>query len=201
MKPRYGTISYKGHVVTLPHNLQMIADILPNLPSELPIVVFQSRDRDNKNFNFKVRRNNVLKAICWLQKHNVLYKSVVIDMERGNQLPGDDYLDVCSISIKKRSNSSDAYDCGAVEDKESDSFIESSSFLPAHTNSQPKELHKLKEALEPNLTAEFNENALSEFTNPSIASMAFPALFADGVGYPTNRSTIRSISDNDIKFD
>ena len=40
MKPQYGTISYKGHVVTLPQNLQKIAGILPNLPSELPIVVF-----------------------------------------------------------------------------------------------------------------------------------------------------------------
>ena len=45
MKPRYGTISYKEYVVTLPHNVQKIADILPNLPSELPVVVFQARNR------------------------------------------------------------------------------------------------------------------------------------------------------------
>ena len=29
--------------------------------------------------------------------------------------------------------------------------------------------------------------------------MAFPTLFPDGVGDPTSRSTIRSISDNDIE--
>ena len=29
--------------------------------------------------------------------------------------------------------------------------------------------------------------------------MAFPTLFPDGVGDPTNRSTIRSMSDNDIE--
>ena len=97
MKPRYGIISYKGHVVTLPHNVPKIAGILPNLPSELPVVVFQARDRDNKNFNFKVRRNFVLKALYWLLKHNVLCKNVVINMKRVNQLPEDDYLDVCSV--------------------------------------------------------------------------------------------------------
>lgn len=102
-----------------------------------------------------------MKAICWLQKH-VLYKNVAINMERGNQLPGDDYLDVCSISIKERSNSSDAYDCGAVEDKENDSFIESSRFLPTHTNAQLKELGRLKDALEPNPATEIDQNALSK---------------------------------------
>ena len=142
MKPRYGTISYKGHVVTLPHNVQKIADILPNLLSELPIVVFHTRKRDNKNFSFKVRPKFVLKSFCLFQKHNVLYKNVVINTKRVNQLPEDDYLDVCSISVKGRKNSSDAYDCGAVEGKEKASFIESSSFLPKHTNVPPKELDR-----------------------------------------------------------
>ena len=64
MKPRYGRNSYKGHIVTLPHNVQKIAGTLPNLPSELRFAVFQARDRDNKNFNFKVRRNVFLKALC-----------------------------------------------------------------------------------------------------------------------------------------
>ena len=142
MKPQYRTITCKRHIVTLTHNVQKIADILPNLVSELPIVVFQTRDRDNKNFNFKVRCNFVLKAFCLLQKHNVLYKNVVINTKRVNQLPEDDYLDVCSISVKGRKNSSDAYDCGAVEGKEKASFIESSSFLPKHTNVPPKELDR-----------------------------------------------------------
>lgn len=57
-------------------------------------------------------------------------------MKRVNQLPEDDYLDVSSISINERSKSSNAYDCGAVEDKENHSFIESSSFLPTHANAQ-----------------------------------------------------------------
>ena len=70
-KPLNGTISYKGHVMTLPHNVQKRADILPNLPSEMPVVVFQARHRDNKKFNFKDCGNFVLKVLCWLRKHSL----------------------------------------------------------------------------------------------------------------------------------
>ena len=70
-KPLYGTISYKGHVMTLPHNVQKRADILPNLPSEMPVVVFQARHRDNKKFNFKDCGNFILKVLCWLRKHSL----------------------------------------------------------------------------------------------------------------------------------
>ena len=52
-KPLHGIISYKRHVMTLPHNVLKRADILQNLPSEMPVVVFQARHRDNKKINFK----------------------------------------------------------------------------------------------------------------------------------------------------
>ena len=55
MKPQYGTIIYKGHVVTLPHNLQKIADVLPNTPVDLSILVFQASANNDRNLNFKVR--------------------------------------------------------------------------------------------------------------------------------------------------
>ena len=37
------------------------------------------------------------------------YKTVVINIKRVDQLPEDDYLGVCSISVKERNKSSDAY--------------------------------------------------------------------------------------------
>ena len=70
-KPLYGTISYKAHVMTLPHNVQKRADILPNPLSEMPVVMFQARHRDNKKFNFKDCGNFVLKVLCWLRKHSL----------------------------------------------------------------------------------------------------------------------------------
>ena len=85
-------------------------------------------------FNFKVCRNVVIKALCCLRKHNVSYKTAVINIKRVSQLPEDYYLGVCSISIKERNKSSDAFNCGAVEDKENNSLIKSPYFLPTHTN-------------------------------------------------------------------
>ena len=76
MKPRYGTMSYKGHVVTLPHNVQKIVDILPHSPTELPILVFEASGRNDRSLHFKVRRQKVLDALLWLKKNNVLYQDV-----------------------------------------------------------------------------------------------------------------------------
>ena len=48
----------------------------------------------NKIFSFKVCRHADLIAQLWLQKHNALYIHIVINMDRLNQLPKDDYVDV-----------------------------------------------------------------------------------------------------------
>ena len=124
--------------------------------------MFSARNRDNKNFNFKVRQNIALKALIWFHKHDALYKNLVINIKHINQVPENEYLNVCSTSIKERNKSFEAYDCGALEDKENDSFIESSSFLCTHTNFQPKEPDRLKDALETNRTIEIDKNLLSE---------------------------------------
>ena len=42
--PRFGTYSYKGHVVTLPHNVQ---NILPRTFEEIPIVLFTVKGKDD----------------------------------------------------------------------------------------------------------------------------------------------------------
>ena len=63
LKPRYGTVCYKGHVVTLPHNVQKIADILPHCSADLPVVTFSVEGQDGKNNNFRVRRKVVLDAL------------------------------------------------------------------------------------------------------------------------------------------
>ena len=36
LKPRYGTVNYKGYAATLPHNVPKIADISPHIPAHLP---------------------------------------------------------------------------------------------------------------------------------------------------------------------
>ena len=46
LKPRYGTGSYKGLVVTLSHNVQKIADILAHIPTDLPVIIFNVNGQD-----------------------------------------------------------------------------------------------------------------------------------------------------------
>ena len=52
-KPRDGQKSYKGHVITLPQDVQQLADVLPQCPQELPvivtIIVFTIAGKDNKS--------------------------------------------------------------------------------------------------------------------------------------------------------
>ena len=83
VKPGFGYFGYKGHTITLPHNVKKIASILPNLASELPIITFTAKGRNDKNFEFKVRRDKVSAALNWLISHNPLYRDVTLD---GNRL-------------------------------------------------------------------------------------------------------------------
>ena len=39
-KPRGGQRAYKGHIITLPQDVQQLADILPRVPQDLPVIVF-----------------------------------------------------------------------------------------------------------------------------------------------------------------
>ena len=39
-KPFGGQRSYKGHVITLPQDVQQLGDILPRCPDDLPVIVF-----------------------------------------------------------------------------------------------------------------------------------------------------------------
>ena len=79
LKPRFGSLSYRGHIVTLPHNVQNIVDILPRCPKDLPIVIFSVKGNNTRpDATFKVRRQKVLDALVWLKSNNPLYANVII---------------------------------------------------------------------------------------------------------------------------
>ena len=63
VKPGLGYFGYKGHTITLPHNVQHIANTLSNLPVDLPLVSFYVKGRSGQHFDFKVRREVVLAAL------------------------------------------------------------------------------------------------------------------------------------------
>lgn len=92
LKPKYGTVSYKGHCITLPHNVQNIASILPHTTDDIPVVVFTAKGLNNTEAHFRVRRMRVLNALHWLKNNNPLYQDITIDLTRVELLPEDDFI-------------------------------------------------------------------------------------------------------------
>lgn len=93
-KLRGGQKAYKGHVITLPHDVQQLADVLPRCPKDLPVIVFTVNGKNNCSEDFIVRLKKVSDALYWLtgvEKHgepnNFLYKDVRISKENLTQLP------------------------------------------------------------------------------------------------------------------
>ncbi|CAH3170226.1 unnamed protein product [Porites lobata] len=65
-KPRGGQKAYKGHVITLPQDVQQLADVLPRCPQELPVIVFTIAGKDNNCNNERLKalpENNTLSTI------------------------------------------------------------------------------------------------------------------------------------------
>ena len=98
-KPNGGQKAYKGHVLTLPHDVQNIADVLPRYPSDIPVIVFKFDGKDNRSKELRVRRQKVINFLRWLtgknekgEPNNALYQDVTIDVNRFVSLPEDDYL-------------------------------------------------------------------------------------------------------------
>ena len=55
-KPRGGQKACKEHVITLPQDVQQLADILPRFPKDLPVIVFIISGKNNDSKDFIVRK-------------------------------------------------------------------------------------------------------------------------------------------------
>ena len=62
-KPRGGQKACKGHVITLPQGVQQLADILPRLPKDLPVIVFIISGKNNDSKDFIVRKKFMMLSI------------------------------------------------------------------------------------------------------------------------------------------
>ena len=202
VKPGLGYFGYKGHTITLPHNVQKVANVLPNIPTGLPVISFSVKGKMDNTFEFKVRRAVVLKALQWLISNNPLYKHVTLDMGRINSLPEDGYIIVDTIELTE--NKLLAADEGPSDEDPSDEDkrdIQCTSFLPS-VPSQTQEIHKVKSSingLSETNQLEISSQGLNELSTSCVATMAFPCLFPDGKGDPTNLLLVRDISNNETE--
>ena len=72
IRPNPRTTGYKGHTVTLPHNVQHIVKVLPRYMTDLSILCFTVKWAEANCVHFQVRRNIVHKALLWLKKQSVI---------------------------------------------------------------------------------------------------------------------------------
>ena len=191
-KPGGGYFGYKGHVITLPHNVQYIASTLPNLTKDLPII--KLNDHPNSR-QFHVRRVKVLEALIWLTENNPHYSTIKIDYDRVNNLPADGYLDIDSLKVEYPSERIDEGPEMETPEKEN---IECSSFLPSN-RAMPTEKERLNNTLD-EITLEINQNEpINEFNTPNFGTLAFPTLFPNGEGDLFLNDTIRNVADNELE--
>ena len=78
-----------NHVINFPQNVSRIANMLPQLPSDLPLVVRRINAEGTHHYDFRVRQAKVRTALTWLKENNKWYRDIVISEERLSQLGED----------------------------------------------------------------------------------------------------------------
>ena len=223
-KPRGGQVAYKGHVITLPNDVQKVADVLPRHPSDIPVIIFKFKGRNDNSKELLVRRNKVLNALLWLtgtnennESNNFLYKDIVIDYNIIERLPENDYLsEANSVYFDEKLSGEGSEeeeneeqgeeeilpDLGPInsEDKVYDKFTEMGSFLPGNVNCNKEKVTVDNDILNPGAhEITLGSELFNEFNTEYLASLCFPTLFPDTKGDTTNSSTVRNISNSNCE--
>ena len=89
---------YSGHCVSFMQNMVRTVDMLPNLPSELDVVVLRPSDhvenetryRHQFRSDFRVRKGHIVTWLRFLKANHPGYRDVNISPERLQSLPADD---------------------------------------------------------------------------------------------------------------
>ena len=168
-------------------------------------MIIQMYGKDYQSQTFRVRCQAVADALQWLVVNNPIYKHITIDQGRIYRLPEDGLLEFRS-KISSKSDSKFANDITddlgssndtLYEEKVYDENTELSSFVPVPETYNSKQDNIIKSEL---LTdshvnpIKIGDTALNEFTTDCLATMAFPILFPDSKGDPTNNDNVRDLA-------
>ena len=198
-----GQRGYVGHCINLPQKVKELATSLPRYPKDLKILVVQMKGKNNTHKDLHVRRNKVHSALMWLFKNNPLYTNLEINTGALHSLPENGVpSDLLTVETDDSIDSNDLINSHVVEsesEKEDllyDDSTEISTLLPVCME-QEKEIDTIRSELLGSNSMEWpvDENAepLNEYNTPFLATMAFPTLFPDGKGDPTNVELVRDI--------
>ena len=150
------------------------------------------------------RSQVVADALFWLLKHNPHYSDVELNQDALNSLPNNSVPDdLLSVETQDTANLSDELnytpDRGpSTVDEEDVVFnrnIDTSSVLPM-PNAEQQEIKFIQQQVQGEIInwPSVENSPINKYTTPFLATMAFPTLFPDGKGDPTNPSLHRMLS-------
>src|SRR5579871_6834415 len=99
---------YSRHCVSFMQNTIKTVDMLPNLPSELDIVLLQPSNHIIENdlqyqrqfrTDFRVCKGHVLTWLCYLKANHLDYRYITISLDRIDALPTDGDISLSIITI------------------------------------------------------------------------------------------------------
>lgn len=192
-----GQRAYRGHCINFPQEVQQLFYALPRYPKELPVIIVAVDGRDNVSRDLIVRHEKVLSALHWLVRHNPAYKDVEINYECLAELPLEDIpADLPKVSCEQGSGKDELDpDRGPldIDDLPNNQDTELSTMLLNPVKFKQQEELIKDEILHENKIRwpQRGQKAVSEFRVEFLATMAFPTLFPDGKGDPTNSATKR----------
>ena len=138
----------------------------------------------------------------WLTQNNPHYHDIAIDFQALNTLP---HNGVPSELLTVETEDEIMSDHGGPdvgpptdyqdEDRVYNESTDMSSFLPVGEEQQ-QELDAVKQQLsadQPMSWPTLEQQSLNEYETPFLATMAFPTLFPNGKGDPTNQTLVRDV--------
>ncbi|CAB3984730.1 Hypothetical predicted protein [Paramuricea clavata] len=198
-----GQRGYSGHCINLPQNVTELATTLPRYPKDLTVIIVKVKGKDNTFRDVTVRKQKVHNALVWLINNNPHYSELTINEEALNSLPENGVPpDLMTVETDDDIVSDDncSLDAGPPTDNPSEDIVynhstEMSSFLPVGEQQQ-QQIEAVRNQLsenEPMPWPSVENEPLNEYQVSHLATMAFPTLFPDGKGDPTNQGLLRDV--------
>ena len=192
-----GQQGYSGHCFNLPQNVQELAKSLPRYPKDLSVIIVKVKGKDNSFKDVTVRREKVHNALLWLVQNNSHYAELEINEDALNLLPENGTpADLTTVDTENELILKMILLCQIPsEDTVYNELTELNSFLPVGEQ-QDQEIQAVKNQLSANEPLPWpatESEPFNEYQVPHLATMAFPTLFPDGKGDPTNQSTLRDV--------
>lgn len=198
-----GQRGFSGHCINLQQQVSELAQSLPRYPKHVSLLLVTMNGKDNAFKDVIVRRSKVQEARIWLIQNNPHYTNVTLNLDSLQPLPENGVPDDLQTletnetefhNIETNANTSDDSD----EDQLINNETKTSSFLPHNENEKLEKDAILSEIGTGKMNwPTIEDNPLNEYSISGLATLAFPSLFPDGKGDPTNLCLHRDVPFNE----